>query len=92
MKPINEPMDPYQLSVILNGGNSKFATFFQPYQFTVRESAIKLLYKTDCAHYYRKMIRAHAQGKEYNVTKPAKSFGEGIDAGGKVVGKIFSDM
>ena len=36
------------------------------------------------------MIRAFAQGKEYNVQKPAKSIGEGIDRSSAAISKMFA--
>jgi hypothetical protein len=90
MKPLTEPMDPYQLSVIMLGGNEKWAEFMLPYKFTERECAIKILYRQDTAHYYRKMLRAGVLGKEFKKTKPATTFGESMDTGAKVYQKAFA--
>lgn len=84
MKPLTEPMDPYQLTVMTLGGNARWRKFMEPYKFTERELAIKIMYRQDTAHYYRKMIRAGVHGKEFNKTLPAKTYGEAVDHGAKV--------
>jgi len=92
MKPLTEPMDPFQLSVIMVGGNDKWNEFMAPYKNTERESAIKILYRQDTAHYYRKMIRAAVIGKDFKKTQPAKSYGEAIDSSAKVYANAFNSI
>ena len=63
------------------GGNKEFVEFMLPYNQSDRERAIKLWYKTDAAHYYRKMMRSKALGREWTKQPPATTFGGHVQRG-----------
>ena len=85
----SESWDTFQLRAVQVGGNKRFYDFMKEYN--KEREPIEKKYDTSAAAYYRKMIAAQAQGKEWTDIPPARNATEFAERSANATVKFWEE-